>query len=67
MLKVYVKDGNVERAIRQLKKKLTKDNRLQTVRDKEYYEKPTWKRKEAKAAAVKRWKRKLRDMNKPSF
>ena len=66
-MKVYVKDGNVERAIRQLKKKLTKDNRLQTCRDKEYYEKPTSKRKTAKEAAVKRWKRKLRDMNKPSF
>jgi small subunit ribosomal protein S21 len=66
-VKVYVKDGNVERAIRQLKKKLTKDNRLQTVRDKEWYEKPTWKRKAAKEAAKKRWQRKERDLNKPKF
>jgi small subunit ribosomal protein S21 len=66
-VKVYVKDGNVEKAIRQLKKKLTKDNRLQTVRDKEWYEKPTWKRKAAKEAAIKRWKRKERDLNKPTF
>lgn len=65
-MKVYVKDGNVERAIRQFKKKLTKDGRLQRVREKEYYEKPTWKRKAAKAAAVSRWKRKLRDMNSPT-
>ena len=66
-MKVYVKDGNVERALRQMKKKLLKDNRLQTAKDKEYYEKPTTQRKTAKAAAVKRWKRKLREMNKPSF
>jgi small subunit ribosomal protein S21 len=66
-VKVYVKDGNVEKAIRQLKKKLTKDNRLQTVRDKEWYNKPTWKRKAAKEAAKKRWQRKVRELNKPSF
>jgi len=66
-VKVYVKDGNVEKALRQFKKRLTKDGRLQKCRDKEYYEKPTSKRKTAKEAAVKRWKRKLRDMNKPSF
>ena len=66
-MKVYVKDGNVEKAIRQLKKKLTKDNRLQTVREKEYYEKPTWKRKAAKEAAKKREQRRLRDANKPTF
>ena len=66
-MKVYVKDGNVEKAIRQLKKKLTKDNRLQSVRDKEYFEKPTWKRKAAKEAAKKREQRRLRDANKPKF
>jgi len=35
---------------------------IQTVREKQYFEKPSLKRKRAKATAEKRWKKKLAQM-----
>ena len=44
MVQVIVKGNNVERAIRQLKKKLMKEGILRELRLRESYEKPTLKR-----------------------
>ena len=44
MVQVIVKGNNVERAIRQLKKKLMKEGILREIRLRETYEKPTLKR-----------------------
>ena len=43
MVRVVVKQNNVERAIRQLKKKLMKEGILRELRLREYYEKPSLK------------------------
>ena len=50
-LSVEVRNGDVNKALRRFKKKMQEDGKLQTLREKEYYEKPTTKRKKAKAAA----------------
>lgn len=56
---VVVKDDNLERAMRKFKKKVAENGILQTLREKEYYEKPTTARKKAASAARNRWNRKL--------
>ena len=46
-----------EAIMRRFKRAVEKDGTLQTYRDKEYYEKPSTRRKKAKAAAIKRHQR----------
>jgi small subunit ribosomal protein S21 len=43
-------DRNFERAFRQFKRKVERAGTLQTVRDKQYFEKPSTKRNRKKAA-----------------
>ena len=50
---------NVERALRKLKKNLANGGLMQDLRDREFYIKPTTKRKLKRAAAKKRWQREL--------
>lgn len=50
-----------ESIIRRWKRAVEKDGTLQTYREKEFYEKPSLKRKKAKAAAIKRHQRALAD------
>jgi small subunit ribosomal protein S21 len=50
-LSVEVRNGDINKALRQFKKKVQEDGLLQRVREKEHYEKPTTVRKRAKAAA----------------
>lgn len=54
-LYVEVHNNDVSRALRKLKKIINNDGLLKELRDREYYEKPSLKRKKAKAAARKRW------------
>jgi small subunit ribosomal protein S21 len=63
--KVQVTDGNVEKALRKLKKKMTESGILQEVRDRMEYVKPTIKRKIAKGQAKSRWRKHLRDQRLP--
>ena len=56
---IAVHDGNVEKALRKLKKKVQESGILQELREREHYEKPTTARKKAKSAAKRRWKKKL--------
>ena len=56
---VYVKDDQVEKALRKFKKKIAESGKLQELRDKEFYEKPTTARKKAASAARNRWRKKL--------
>jgi small subunit ribosomal protein S21 len=58
-LSVTVKNDNVEQAIRRFKKKVASSGKLQEVRDRGQFEKPTIKRKRKKAAAKNRWRKKL--------
>ena len=57
--KVFVKDDQVEKALRKFKKKVAESGLLQDLRDREFYEKPTTARKKAVGAAKNRWRKKL--------
>jgi len=64
--KVLVRDGeNINQALRRFKKKIEESNLLDTLRQKEFYEKPTTERKRKKGAAVARWRKQLRDNQLP--
>lgn len=62
-LRVEVHNNNIESALRKFKKKVQEDGVLQEVRNREYYEKPTTKRKRAKSAARARLIKKLNKEN----
>ncbi len=53
-------DRNFERALRQFKRKVERSGKLQTVRDKQYFEKPSAKRNRKKAAGRARCLKKQR-------
>jgi small subunit ribosomal protein S21 len=56
---------NINQALRRFKKKVEESGLLDTLRAKEFYEKPTTARKRAKGAAKARWRKKLRDQQLP--
>jgi len=63
---VTVKDGeNINQALRRFKRKIEDAGTLDTLRAKEFYEKPTTARKRKKGAAKARWRKKLRDQQLP--
>jgi small subunit ribosomal protein S21 len=57
--KVIVQHDNVEKALRKFKKKVLESGLLKELHDREFYEKPTARRKKAKSAAKNRWNKKL--------
>ena len=59
-MQVVVKNGNVERAMRTLKKKLQKEGVLKELKSRQYYEKPSAKRARKKAEGEKRYRRAMR-------
>lgn len=61
-LSVEVRNGDLNKALRLFKKKVQDSGIMQELREREYYEKPTTKRKRAKAAAKARWKKKQAKM-----
>lgn len=63
--RVQVTDGNVEKALRKFKKKITEQGLLQEVRDRQEYVKPTTQRKIQKSKAKSRWKKHLRSQQLP--
>jgi small subunit ribosomal protein S21 len=63
---VHIKDGMpFEKALRKFKKKIQESGVLQELRQREFYEKPTTKRKRKKAAAKARWQKKVRQSQMP--
>ena len=54
---VILHDGNVEKGLRKLKKKLQTANLMNELRDRETYVKPTTRREIKKSAAKNRWRR----------
>lgn len=56
-MSVEVRNNDVNRAMRKLKKMMSNENILREVREREAFEKPSLKRKKAKAAARSRWKK----------
>lgn len=62
---VFVKNDNVDQALRRFKKKILNLRLLQDLRDREFYEKPTAVRKRKKAAAKNRWRKQLQSQQLP--
>ena len=62
---VYVKNDNVEQAMRKFKKKIQDSGLLLDMRAREHYEKPTTKRKRKAGAAKNRWQKKLSSQQLP--
>jgi small subunit ribosomal protein S21 len=63
---VYVRNDNVEQALRKFKKKIQDSGLLQEVRDRGEYVKPTILRKKKAAAAKQRWRKKLQSQQLPA-
>jgi len=63
---ILVRDGeNINQALRRFKRKMEEAGTLDVLREKEFYEKPTTKRKRKAGAAKARWNKKLRDQQLP--
>ena len=56
---------NINQALRRFKRKIDDSKLLDTLRAKEFYEKPTAERKRKKGAAKARWRKQLRDQSLP--
>jgi small subunit ribosomal protein S21 len=54
---IQVRNGNVEQAMRVLKKKLQKDGLLRVLKDKQYYEKPSAKKRRKKKEGIANFKK----------
>jgi small subunit ribosomal protein S21 len=57
--RVDVRGDNLAQAMRILKKNLLMEGLMREVRERQAFEKPSLKRKKAKAAAKKRWQKSL--------
>ena len=53
-IEVQVRNNNVEKAIRVLKKKIQKDGLMRELRQRQYYEKPSLKKQRIKKENIKR-------------
>ena len=62
---VLVTDGNVDKALRKFKKKISTSGLLDDLRDREHYVKPTTQRKLKASAAKQRWRKKMREQELP--
>lgn len=63
--RVEVKNDDVTKALRKFKKKIDDSGILDELRSREFYEKPTTKRKRKRAAAKNRWQKKLQNQQLP--
>ena len=56
-IEVTVRNGNVEKAMRVLKKKLLKDGIMRELKERQYYQKPSHVKREAKKQSIRRHKK----------
>ncbi len=63
VIKIEVKDNNVEQALRILKRKLQRDGFFKIIKLKDTYEKPSEKKKRIKQENIKRVKKIRKMMN----
>lgn len=63
-LTVRVKNNDVNKALRKLKKLMQQEGIFQELRKRESYEPPSLRKKREKAQAVKRWKKKQAEIAK---
>jgi small subunit ribosomal protein S21 len=60
MLQVFVRDNNVDQALRVLKKKMQREGTFREMRLRRAYEKPSERRAREKAESVRRYRKMLR-------
>jgi small subunit ribosomal protein S21 len=61
-VKVIVENNEVEKAIKTLKKKLSKEGLLKEIKRRSFYEKPSTKRKRKKKEAIKARNKRLKKL-----
>ena len=54
---IEVRNNNVEKALRVLKKKLIKDGVMKELKERQYYQKPSFKKREKKKESIRRHKK----------
>ena len=59
---VEVRKGNLEKAMRVLKKKVQKEGIIKDLRAKQYYEKPSEVRRRKKKEGIKNFKKKMKKL-----
>jgi small subunit ribosomal protein S21 len=64
-IKVIVGDMPINTALRKFKQRVDDSGKLEDLKAKMFYEKPTTKKKRMKGAAKSRWRKKLRDQQLP--
>jgi small subunit ribosomal protein S21 len=64
-IKVIVGDMPINTALRKFKQRVDDSGKLEDLKAKMFYEKPTTKKKRMKGAAKSRWRTKLRDQQLP--
>ena len=60
-MEVQVRNNNVEKALRQLKRKIKKSGLLIELKERQYYQKPSEKKRLAKKRGIKRAQKLQRD------
>lgn len=58
-MRVEVRNNNVDRALRALKRKLVEDGLFKEIQERRFYEKPSERKRRKKRAAIARHKREL--------
>ena len=61
---IQVRNGNVEKALRVLKKKLQKDGLMKELKLRQYYRKPSEIKREKKKQGIKNYKKKMAKLEK---
>ena len=62
MVFVEVRNGNLEKALRVLKKKVQKNGLVKELRAREYYQKPSEIKREKKKEGIKNYKKKMKKL-----
>jgi len=64
MVEVIVRNGNLEKAMRVLKKKVQRAGLLKEIKDRQYYSKPSEKKREAKKRGIANFKKQQKKLEK---
>jgi len=60
IMKVIVRDNQIEKAIKDLKRKLTKEGFFSEIKERRFYDKPSVQKKKKQAKAAKRRRKRVR-------
>ena len=63
MIEVQVRGGNLEKAMRVLKKKVMKEGIVKELRKRQYFQKPSEIKREKKKEGIKNYKKKMAKLN----